>query len=765
MAAAAEKNALDRGFKKNVRPWLELAEDLVNLSLDKQLSVPQIAVMGDQSSGKSSVLEALSGVPFPRGSGLVTRCPTRLIMRKAQQGERWSAVASTTSSSQQHSVSTPQALTSMIERLTETLTQGPSGFSTESIVVKLVSPDVPDLTVIDLPGIVRTTTEGQSGSVIGDVNGLINNYLSQERTIILAVIPSNQDIATVDILERAQQVDPEGVRTLGVLTKPDLIGPGSEDEVLAVLQNERKPLKLGYIMVKNRSQKELKENMSTAEARAAETSFFAQHPVFGSVDPSKFGVDHLTEQLTKLLVSRIQQELIPMKNEVEKSLHKVRLELKSLESLGASETPSDRQKLLVTLTQEYMRHLTDCVRGEYRDRLIVTNPNLRLYTRALAIFAELQQRIQATAPNFRDSNFVAHLTRQMDSLRGRELPGFMSAQSFYMFIQEYIDAWKAPAKMAVTQLRALSLEVATQLCEAIAMSYPVLRDAYRGVASRILEQSEEDCAKGLDELIKREKDPFTINDFLQAHINKLRYDRFTSAVHQAFVRTRSGHDSFASAKEEVAVSLKTWYRNTHGVNSSANAEDMSAILEAYWHLAAKRFVDNACMLLDERVMGELVNKMQEHCYVFVHDENKLTEFFEEDSEMVQRRNTLTAKRNRLSKANAAMANIQIERSFGSGPMPVRTTISVGANGIGLQLAEEKGKMVVRGYREMPEGVENPGQAAGVLIGDVIDQVNGEQVGSFSEGIGKLKLLPPNNMANIVFLREKRSSALSAANAV
>ena len=118
--------------------------------------------------------------------------------------------------------------------------------------------------------------------------------------------------------------------------------------------------------------------------------------------------------------------------------------------------------------------------------------------------------------------------------------------------------------------------------------------------------------KGLSELIKREKDPFTINDFLQAHINKLRYDRFTSAVGQAFRRQSSGHDSFASAKEEVAASLKSWYRQTHGVNSSANAEDMSAILEAYWHLAAKRFVDNACMLLDERVMGKLVNNPTPH---------------------------------------------------------------------------------------------------------------------------------------------------------
>ena len=98
-------------------------------------------------------------------------------------------------------------------------------------MVKLVSPESPDLTVVDLPGIIRTATAGQGANVISDVNQLIQQYLAQERTIILAVIPSNQDIATVDILERAQQVDPHGVRTIGVLTKPDLISPGSEDEV------------------------------------------------------------------------------------------------------------------------------------------------------------------------------------------------------------------------------------------------------------------------------------------------------------------------------------------------------------------------------------------------------------------------------------------------------------------------------------------------------------------------------------------------------
>ncbi|CAN0283213.1 unnamed protein product, partial [Hapterophycus canaliculatus] len=108
--------------------------------------------------------------------------------------------------------------------------------------------------------------------------------------------PRYQDIATVDILERAQKVDTRGERTIGVLTKPDLIGPGNEDEVLAVLHNVRKPLQLGYVMVKNRSQAELKAGLSGSGAREAEEAFFRQHPHFKGCDPKLFGVTNLTSR-------------------------------------------------------------------------------------------------------------------------------------------------------------------------------------------------------------------------------------------------------------------------------------------------------------------------------------------------------------------------------------------------------------------------------------------------------------------------------------
>jgi len=263
-------------YANEAKPWIKLSEDLTALSLENTLSLPQICVVGDQSSGKSSVLEALSGIPFPSGAGLVTRCPVRLVLTCAAAGTSWSCLVSTTSSSQTITPKTPQELPAIILRLSETLTHGSnSDLSADTIVVQISSPGSPDLILVDLPGIVRTATAGQGSQVITQIDNLITDYLKQENTIILAIIPANQDIATIDILERARLVDPAGERTLGVLTKPDLVGAGNEEEVAAIVKNIRKPLRLGFIMIKNRSQVQNEQGISYQAAKEDEELFFS----------------------------------------------------------------------------------------------------------------------------------------------------------------------------------------------------------------------------------------------------------------------------------------------------------------------------------------------------------------------------------------------------------------------------------------------------------------------------------------------------------
>ena len=238
--------------------WKRIA--LISLCWLLPLDELQIAVVGDQSSGKSSVLEALTGFPYPRGVGLTTKCPTIVAMRRTEAASPWRAeLRFSTLDARQHPqeeaelFDDPEDLTQRLSEIhcgLELGGQRPSSSSKCRVAVRVFAPGVPDLTLVDLPGIVRTTTAGQSNRVIREVDEMIQEHIRLERTVILAVIPANQDIATVDVLERAHKMDPDGVRTIGVLTKADLVSPGAEEETMAVLRNVKKPLRLGYVIVK-----------------------------------------------------------------------------------------------------------------------------------------------------------------------------------------------------------------------------------------------------------------------------------------------------------------------------------------------------------------------------------------------------------------------------------------------------------------------------------------------------------------------------------
>ena len=300
---------------KNV---LTFADELRNCGVEEDVDLPQIIVVGDQSSGKSSVLEAISGAPLPRSDGLTTRCAIQFTLR--QQSE-WRAEVRTrgpgdgVSVDTVTSVDTVEALGEAVHKAQMALC-GDRDFAPDSIVeVKMWGPNVPNLTLIDLPGLIRTTTDGQDASVKEDVRKMVEGYMKRPRSIILAVIPANVDLATTEVIELAQAVDPDGERTVGVLTKPDLIDPGAETSVLRVLRNETKPLTHGYWMVRNRGQAQVKEKTSAEAARKAEQQYFDGNVHFAEFR-ERTGVTRLTEMLTKLLVHHIIQSLQPLENEL-----------------------------------------------------------------------------------------------------------------------------------------------------------------------------------------------------------------------------------------------------------------------------------------------------------------------------------------------------------------------------------------------------------------------------------------------------------------
>uniref|UniRef100_A0A671L4H3 Interferon-induced GTP-binding protein Mx3-like n=1 Tax=Sinocyclocheilus anshuiensis TaxID=1608454 RepID=A0A671L4H3_9TELE len=313
--------AFHNHFIESVRPLIELIDSLKLIGLDEDIGLPSIAVVGDQSSGKSSVLEALSGVALPRGSGIVTRCPLELKLQKLKNGP-WSGIISY--SGHRETFNDPLKVDTLVREAQNKLAGKAVGICDELITLEISSPDVCDLTLIDLPGITRVPVHDQPEDIGDQIKTLILKYIAKSETIILVVVPCNVDIATTEALRMAQKVDPEGLRTLAILTKPDLIDRGAEIEVLNIVQGKVIPLSKGYIIVRCRGQSDINDRIPFDKAMEAELKFFRNHHYFSSLlDDGKASAQCLADKLTKELADHIKKSLPSLTEQIQTRLLKM----------------------------------------------------------------------------------------------------------------------------------------------------------------------------------------------------------------------------------------------------------------------------------------------------------------------------------------------------------------------------------------------------------------------------------------------------------
>ncbi|KAK6918134.1 Dynamin, N-terminal, partial [Dillenia turbinata] len=226
-------------------------------------ALPSVAVVGGQSSGKSSVLESIVGRDFlPRGSGIVTRRPLVLQLHKTEDGQQEYA----------EFLHLPKrrftdfaAVRKEISDETDRLTGKTKQISPVPIHLSIYSPNVVNLTLIDLPGLTKVAVEGQPESIVQDIENMVRSYVEKPNCIILAISPANQDIATSDAIKLARDVDPSGERTFGVLTKLDLMDKGTN--ALDVLEGRSYRLQHPWVGIVNRSQADINKNVDMIVAR------------------------------------------------------------------------------------------------------------------------------------------------------------------------------------------------------------------------------------------------------------------------------------------------------------------------------------------------------------------------------------------------------------------------------------------------------------------------------------------------------------------
>jgi len=172
---------------------------------------------------------------------------------------------------------------SEIERETDRTVGTNKGVSANPIILKIHSPYVLNLSLVDLPGVTKVPVGDQPPDIEVQIRNMIMHYISNPNSIIVAVSAANNDLANSDALKLAREVDPFGARTLGVITKVDLMDKGTD--AVAILQGKVIPLVHGFVGVVNRSQEDIIKHKPISAALKSERQFFQTHPAYRTLWP------------------------------------------------------------------------------------------------------------------------------------------------------------------------------------------------------------------------------------------------------------------------------------------------------------------------------------------------------------------------------------------------------------------------------------------------------------------------------------------------
>ncbi|KIM31731.1 hypothetical protein M408DRAFT_20955 [Serendipita vermifera MAFF 305830] len=336
------------------RSVLDSVNKLHSYGLQQQLDLPQIAVVGSQSVGKSSLIESISGITLPRAKGTCTRCP--IECRLSRSTSSWSCevylrVARQVAEIPFGSVITTKAdVEDRIRRAqlailnpsrpasdflsdlgrSDVETKNEVSFSNDLISVRISGKEVDDLSFVDLPGIIASVRDGGKEADIEQVRNLVMNFIKKPSCLILLVVSCETDIENQGARRLAKQVDRSGKRTIPVLTKPDRIAIGEHSNWLRLLSNEQERFKHGWHCVKQSDQQQLDSGISWNDARQNEIDFFTGTEPWSTLDESiksRLGTQHLTGALGDILFKLICQRLPELLNEVESKVRQIKKDL------------------------------------------------------------------------------------------------------------------------------------------------------------------------------------------------------------------------------------------------------------------------------------------------------------------------------------------------------------------------------------------------------------------------------------------------------
>ena len=619
-------------------PTINKLQEVISLiNSPHNLSLPQIVVVGPQSSGKSSVLESLVGRDFlPRGSGIVTRRPLVLRLIHINEREEWGEF--------NHKPDTKfkdfKLILAEIENATRQVAGTMSGISNDPIYLTINSYKVVDITLVDLPGLTKVAVGDQPYDIEAQIREMIMNFVCRPETIILAVSNANMDLANSDSLKISREVDPEGNRTLGVLTKIDLMDKGTN--ALDMLNGRIYPLKLGYVGVVCRSQQDIMNKKPIEKQFIDEKTFFRTHPAYASVS-DRMGIPYLSTRLNQLLIKHIKESLPQFKENLSKMLKSSREELASYGE-GLDGNYEKMSNLILKIIETFSTIFRENIEGS-TDSVHEASLGAKIKEILFKCYKESINRI----------DIFDNLTDEMISTAIKNTLGIRSS----LFIPE--QAFEMLTKKLILRLRDPSLVCLNQVLDELKKAlllikikefevYPNLGYEMNGIVDEMLGRYSKPAQDMIENIIKVESSYINIEhpDFIGGSKVMLELD---------------GED-FSATNEEIHSFLDKDKAFSHFTRQTTQGDDegnkktekknvwiIKRLIESYFEIVRKNVRD----AVPKTIMSFLVNKAKNSIHTelvsIIYKESKIFQLLSEPEGIQEKRKKCRELLRGLERAN------------------------------------------------------------------------------------------------------------------
>eukprot|EP01080_Neovahlkampfia_damariscottae_P011136 gene11136-3955_t len=613
------------GIQKKLRPMIDLIDDLRQNGVSHFIALPSIVVVGDQSSGKSSVIESLSGLELPRGIGCVTRCP--IIIQMVRSYDKKNEIIFN-----EQLLNSSSELPDKILELQEKITGNKKGISDSPINIKVFSPDVYDLTLIDLPGITRVPVDDQPKDIYEQITTMIASYIQDPRSIILTVVPATVDISTTEAIKIAHEYDKKGVRTVGVLTKVDLMDRGTDAS--QVLKNKSQvKLDLGIIAVKNRSKEDIDNKKTLNESKETEKNFFENHPIYKKMT-SLCGTENLAELLSKILKTRIDDELPSIKKEIDDRLLTIKTKLTELGE-GVPKSEIEQQKLIFRIVEQFCTQLRLFIDGEEKilNDKFEGNPSNELHQ----LLFEYGQTIIKSSPDYFSDSYRKEIRIELDKSRGRELSGFLPFRVFTRIIHRQLEELEEPSLELLDDVSLFIETLMNKIADVMILKFPLVKSEMKSIFNQLIEEKKKLTNQMVKDEIIKEKFIFTNNHYYMDTLNKKISE---SVLGTSFV------DNFDDFTKEIQNKIS---QKLSVDNHEQEVTDMICRLRAYYKVVMKRLMDRVPQTIHYYLVNGIYQDIQWKLQPLMNLE-KCSELLKENNFVEELRDKLTEEKATLDKA-------------------------------------------------------------------------------------------------------------------